>query len=160
MWVAGQHAEWARLLAGASGPVDALALCRRVGMRVVPLPLPGLICAIYGDGITIINSALSSRRRAHIALHELGHHMIHGPQGGYRFWRERDWVMASKVERQAEDFAYFVHLPADELQTLLWDETPIREIGARYDRSEAWVMTRIELACAAGELAEWRTRAA
>lgn len=154
-WLARDHALLCRALVGSPETLGAQQICERVGLSVHHIPMPQTICAVSVENIVAIRSDLDAGEIEHVTLHELGHHLIHG-RGGHHFWCDRDWVMLSKIERQAEEFAYFVALPGDELERLLWDDATVETIGALYSRTDAWVIRRIELAWDAGELNDLR----
>jgi hypothetical protein len=160
MWIGKMHAMMARERLGIYGPLDPKAITKQLGMRLVFLPLPDEIMGIYEDSCAYVSTSLAPQERGEMVEHELGHHLIHGPKASRQVWRDVDPVMIRKMDRQADDFAYFFHVPAFEIYRLMWRDIAIDEIAERYERDVRWMTRRIELACASGELGLFRTRAA
>lgn len=152
MWVARDAARQVRADLGLSGPLTGAQLCRGLGLPLDEHPFPGRVRGLYWGERVVVRPDLWWRMREHVIFHEVGHHRMHGPIGGMEFWRRRDPTMLRRMERQAEEFAYFTALPGDELVRLLRAETPLWEIAERYDRWPHWVWKRVKLAWEAGEL--------
>jgi len=153
MWVALDAARRCRAELEIAGPLTGEDLCYRLGLALVAYRLPGRVRGLYCAGnVVAVRPDLRRYTREHVIFHEVGHARLHGPFGGMDFWRERDPVMLRKIERRADEFAYFCALPGDELRQLLWEQVPVWEIAGRYNRSPQWVWQRIHLAWDAGEL--------
>jgi hypothetical protein len=156
MWVGRMHAERARAKVGFHGPVAAIRIVRPLDMQCIFMDLPDDTVGIYEESCAYVSTRLSPIEQEDVLLHELGHHLMHGPDASRQVWRDVDPVMLRKTDQQADDFAYFFHLQADELHGLLWGETTVDELSERYNRGLAWMRKRIELGCASGELADFR----
>lgn len=152
MWVARDAARRVRAELGVVGPITGAEVCWRLGLTLAYHPLPGAVRGLYAYGYVTVRPDLWAREAEHVIAHEVGHHCLHGPYGGMDFWQGRDPVMLRKIERRAEEFAYFFTLPGDELLPLLRDGVPLAEIAERYGRWPGWVWHRACLAWRAGEL--------
>jgi len=152
MRVAREAAARLRVQLGLTGPMEARAVCAALGVPVDIYPFRGTVRGVYWNGRVAVRTGLSRRETQHVILHEVGHHLLHGPVGGAEFWLRRDPTMLRKFEGQAEDFAYFFALPGDELCDLWRQEMSAWEVGERYGRTYPWLRQRVALAHAAGEL--------
>jgi hypothetical protein len=152
VWIGRWHAQQIRAFLGTSGPLTGEALCAAIGIPLHPLPPIGRVPGIYAGDYIAVRRDIAPSYREHTIFHEVGHHLIHGPIGGYPYWKVRDPVMNRRQYRQAQDFAYFAALPGDVLTLLLSDGLTAWEIGRIYGRSRRWMVRRIELADRAGEL--------
>lgn len=151
-WVAQLHALVQRQWLDVRGPVSAEAVCQEMGIPIFPYPFRGGILGAYSHGAIAVRPHLHPRVRDDVILHEVGHHLIDGPEADLHFWRRRDWVMLSKSERRAEQFAHFFALPGDELLALIGGDVPIWDIAEQYSRTPQWVCERVQLGWFAGEL--------
>jgi hypothetical protein len=145
-WVAMRRAAEVRRMIGLTGPVEAARVCAALAVPVYRYHFAGDILGAYSGGAIGVRPLLPRPLRDHIILHEIGHHLLDGPDADLHFWRKRDWVMWRKSERRAEEFAYFFALPGDELMPLLSRGIPAWEIEERYCRPVGWAARRILLA--------------
>lgn len=152
VWVADKHANLCRAWLGHSGPVNPRKLAKRFDIEMIAIEMDERIDALYLDHVVCVRNTLATLEFDHVFLHEIGHWVIHNPRGGYHFWKQCDPTMLNKIERQAEDFAYIVHLPSAELLRLLLMGVHSWEIARVYRRSHEWMRERIEIASRAGEL--------
>lgn len=93
----GVNADWRALLAG-------------LGLEVVRWPLRGRLREIIVDGVIAIDSGQPGPWARWLTAHAVGHHALHT---GTSFYLDTwQWVNRVKPEREAEEFAAGLLMPA------------------------------------------------
>lgn len=105
-----QKARDLRRQLGLWGQVDAEAVANILGMQVFPWQLDTLQELMVDDCICVAERLDSSWRRWVIA-HAIGHKLLHP---GNHLWMRSRTALASKLEREAEDFALGLLVDTDE----------------------------------------------
>lgn len=79
--------------------------CEDHGLTVLFTDLPASLPAFFLGKAIVIQHGLSRQRTARLVWHEIGHWMCHA--GSREFWRARPlgYLILSKMERQANEFA-------------------------------------------------------
>jgi hypothetical protein len=123
-------------------PATAEAACARFGVPVYRVPLAGRLRAIYAEGAIGVRLGLDRSAQQHAILHELGHHLMHAEIADARAWLARDGATFSRVEREAEAFAFHLTVTDAELARYARDGWDDAAIAAYYGRAPAWVAER------------------
>ncbi len=95
---------------GLDAPADLSPLLRRLGLEVVPWRFAGRVREVIIEGTVGIDSRLSPVWVRWLTAHAIGHHLLH--TGTSLYLETWQWVSRVKAERQAEEFAAGLLLPA------------------------------------------------
>ena len=101
--------EMARALAPTT-PVDLSPLLDRLGLEVLAWRFRGRLKEIIMEGVIAIDSRLPSPWVRWLTAHAIGHHALH--TGAWLYLDSWQWVNRRKAERQAEEFAAGLLVPA------------------------------------------------
>ncbi len=131
--------ERGRSLASTHGlepPVDLAALLRELGLEVVPWRFEGRVREIIVDGTIGIDDRLPEQWVRWLTAHAVGHHVLH--TGTSLYLESWQWVGKVKAERQAEEFAAGLLVPA--LQRAVGPRLLSRRYGIP-EAKAAWLTT-------------------
>ena len=105
--------ELGRSLARSTGiepPADLEPLLSQLGIEVVPWRFAGRIREVIIDGTVGIDDRMAEPWTRWLTAHAIGHHLLH--TGTSLYLESWQWVSRVKAERQAEEFAAGLLLPA------------------------------------------------
>lgn len=123
-------------------PATAEIVCARFRVPVYRVNLAGRLRAVYVDGAIGVRIGLTRPVQQHLILHELAHHLMHADIAAARFSLDRRGATLSRLEREAEEFAYYFAISDAEMGRLVemgWDGA---QVAAHYCRTPAWVQMR------------------
>ena len=89
---------------------DLAPLLRAVGAEVIPWRFTGRVREVIFEGAIGIDDALPERWKRWLTAHAVGHHLLHA--GASLYLASWQWVNRVKAERQAEEFAAGLLIPA------------------------------------------------
>lgn len=141
------HGAAEKLLVRARGtrpPVNVLRLAERCGVRVIPHELPealsGAILELEDGAVITVNADQYPGRQRFTVAHELGHHLLRHHDRFHIDLSEptavgeppgHNWVH----EREANEFAACLLMPATMLRRLVPKARSVRELADRFDVS-------------------------
>ena len=105
-----QRASALRRELGLEGRVDAEAVANGLGLEVQPWPLE-VLTELQVDGTVVVAERLEPEWRRWVIAHAIGHQLLH--PGNLLLLRDHA-VLASRYEREAEDFAYALLVDEEE----------------------------------------------
>ena len=89
---------------------DLAPLLRSVGAEVIPWRFTGRVREVIYEGAIGIDDTLPETWKRWLTAHAVGHHLLH--TGASLYLASRQWVNRVKAERQAEEFAAGLLIPA------------------------------------------------
>ena len=89
---------------------DLAPLLRELGLEVIPWRFTGRVREVIFEGAIGIDDALPETWKRWLTAHAIGHHLLH--TGASLYLASRQWVNRVKAERQAEEFAAGLLVPA------------------------------------------------
>ena len=104
---------------GLDAPADLSPVLQKLGLEVVPWRFEGRVREVIIEGAVGIDDRLSAPWVRWLTAHAIGHRLLH--TGTSLYLESWQWVNRVKAERQAEEFAAGLLLPA----------TPRRLAGSR-----------------------------
>ena len=90
---------------------DLGLVLQSLGLEVVPWRFRGRLREVIFEGAIGIDESLPENWQRWLTAHAIGHHMLH--TGTSLYLASWQWVNRVKAERQAEEFAAGLLLPAD-----------------------------------------------
>ena len=151
-WLAVEKAkEVHRRHPGLSFPVDVELLAEAEGCKLIDWPLLEPYTEIKRDQWIGLAKDLSQPERRHLIAHALGHHLMH--TGNQVSLYERDKIIVSQQERQAEEYAAHILMPEEELEKL--GPMPISELADYFGVPEELVELRLTKFATEKELTRW-----
>ena len=89
---------------------DLAPLLRELELEVIPWRFTGRVREVIFEGAIGIDDALPETWKRWLTAHAIGHHLLH--TGASLYLASRQWVNRVKAERQAEEFAAGLLVPA------------------------------------------------
>ena len=131
--------EFHRRHPGLSFPVDMERLAEAEGCELVDWPLLEPYTEVKRDQWIGLARGLSRAERRHLIAHALAHHLMHS--GNQVSLYERDKVIVSQQERQAEECAAHILMPEEELQRV--GNMPVWELAEYFGVPEELARQRV-----------------
>ncbi len=143
--------EFHRRHPGLSFPVDMERLAEAEGCELVDWPFLAPYTEVKRDQWIGLARGLSRAERRHLIAHALAHHVMHA--GNQVSLYERDKVIVSQQEQQAEECAAHILMPEEELEKL--GRMPVWELADYFDVPEEVVELRLTKFATEKELTRW-----
>ncbi len=136
---------------GMSIPVDIEELVIEVGCELIEWQFLSPVKEVKHGRWIGIAEGLERNEQRYLAAHALGHHLLHcGNQLWFRDWQETSVV---KQEREADEFAAHILMPAPELARVI--TLSVWELADYFDVPEELAYQRVNEYATQEEMERW-----
>ena len=118
---------------------DLAPLLRELGLEVIPWRFTGRVREVIFEGAIGIDDALPETWKRWLTAHAIGHHLLH--TGASLYLASRQWVNRVKAERQAEEFAAGLLVPAGVARNAGENAVAVR-CGVPHEKAR-WALDRL-----------------
>ena len=118
---------------------DLAPLLSELGLEVIPWRFTGRVREVIFEGAIGIDDALPETWKRWLTAHAIGHHLLH--TGASLYLASRQWVNRVKAERQAEEFAAGLLVPANAARNAGENAIAVR-CGVPHEKAR-WALDRL-----------------